>query len=83
MRGEREIDCLNYVKKSFLNNLNILLYCDNKDKIRNIILNAKPNINSSQFPDFVFERKQKKVLNTIEIKVILKKRERSTKKIRK
>ena len=55
MRGEREIDCLNYVKKSFLNNLNILLYCDNKDKIRNIILNAKPNINSSQFPDFVFE----------------------------
>ena len=54
MRGEQESRCLAWVKEH-LYGPDTRFFCHDKRKIAAILKRAKPNLEASKFPDFVFE----------------------------
>ena len=54
MRGEQESCCLAWVKEH-LYGPDTRFFCHDKRKIAAILKRAKPNLEASKFPDFVFE----------------------------
>lgn len=59
MRGEQEQNSLNFVKSKILNLDSYKYYFglleEDRIQIEKILCSAKPNINASEFPDFVFD----------------------------
>ena len=55
MRGENEQKCLDIVKAMFNDNCRFAMSYEDDLIIENALANAKPNPQSSSFPDFIFE----------------------------
>lgn len=55
MRGEAEQRCLELVRNSINDSMFFATSIDDDQIIRNALMNAVPNSNSSEFPDFIFD----------------------------
>lgn len=55
MRGDAEQRCLELVRNSINDSMFFATSIDDDQIIRNALINAVPNSNSSEFPDFIFD----------------------------